>query len=103
MWLLVASPFFQNQIRPPLPPPQATTWPVGRKPTPQAVPWKASFGLSCTGLPVFQSMTMTSGLPTPANAFDTFVIPEQASRSPVESNAIPRAPPMSARKPGSYL
>ena len=39
----------------PLPPPAATMNPAGWNATPHAVPWKASFGLSCFGLPSFQS------------------------------------------------
>src|SRR5262249_54960284 len=103
VWKLAGSPPFQNQSRPPLPAPAPITNPSGWNATPQAVPWKLSFDLSTLAFPFAHSNTTTAGFPTPAKAFDTFVIPAQASFVPVASNLIARAQPMSARNPGSYL
>ena len=56
--------------------------------TPQAVPWKLTLGRSSSFcLPPAQSNSTTSGLPTPAKALVTLVIPAQASSLPSGLNA----------------
>src|SRR5262245_26897827 len=78
--------------------------PLGWHDTPHIVPLNAAFGLSsCFCLPLSKSNSTTNGLPMPAKAFDTFVMPAHASREPSPVNDMLRMPPWSAPKVWSYL
>src|SRR6476620_1192980 len=90
MWKVVASSGFANHTRPPLPPAARIEKPSGWNAQPQTVPWNASFGFSTVGLPSFQLNTTAAGLPTPAKAFDTFVMPAQPSFEPSGENRMAR-------------
>ena len=69
-------------------------------PFPGRVPSAAIVASAC---PVFQSNSTTSGLPMPAKALLTLVMPAQASSEPSAKRPCCARRRWSARKVGSYL
>ena len=75
----------------------------GGSPRPTPSPGTPSFGLSCFAFPSFQSNSDDERVADAGEGVRHVRDPGNASAEPSGAKAIPRAPPMSARNPASYL